>query len=288
MALSIEQLQAFVATVEQKGIAQAARHLGKHVTTVREQVNNFEIDTGLTLFERHARSLEVTPHGLQLYKYAISMLSEATHFELKIDSLLKGVPDRMTVAIETSLVDRNLDLVLAEILNKYPYLNLKVLNGDTLQVRGWVMSGRADVGLVFSAINMVQEIEVKKAYSFDVVRVVPKQWQLPKNATDRDFADKLQLTYSFLSDLGLKSADIVSHRHMVCNNAFQMLNLVKTGVGWGHLPGFICKEATENNDVVVFPDEFANWNAEVILQQGASINPAMKMFIDAVCGFGHR
>ena len=63
MALSLEQLHAFVATVDCGGVAQAARHIGKHVSTLREQVNNLEIDTGLTLFVRHPRSLEVTEHG---------------------------------------------------------------------------------------------------------------------------------------------------------------------------------------------------------------------------------
>lgn len=39
MAASLDQLRAFVAIVENKGMAQAARHLGKHVSTVREQLN---------------------------------------------------------------------------------------------------------------------------------------------------------------------------------------------------------------------------------------------------------
>ncbi|MEZ8824063.1 LysR family transcriptional regulator [Vibrio sp. 10N.261.55.A7] len=288
MSYSIEQVQAFVATVENKGIAQAARALGKHVSTVREQVNNFEIDTGLILFERLPRSIEVTPQGWQLYKYAQSMLNESNHFEAKIDSLHKGVPDSLTVAIDTSLIDKNVDLLLADILEKYPYLNLKVLNGDTMQVRDWVINNRADVGLAFSSMLIEKKVTVTQAYSFKVVRVAPIEWKMPANSTERNFSDRLQLTYSFLAQVGLRDADIISHRHMMCNNAIQMLNLIKTGVGWGHLPHFICREAIENTHLTLFEDKFPDWSAEVIILQEAHVNPTMQMFIDGVCQLGRR
>jgi DNA-binding transcriptional LysR family regulator len=288
MAYSIEQMQAFVAVVEHKGIAQAARELGKHVSTVREQVNNFEIDTGLTLFERLPRSLIVTPTGMQLYKYAKALLNESDHFEAKIDSMHSGVPDRLTVAIDTSLIDQEIDLLLADILQKYPYLNLKVLNGDTLQVRGWVLSGKADVGLAFAAVMLSKELQVRKAFDFEVVRVIPAQWHLPKDTSERALADKLQLTYSFLAELGLREADLVSHRHMVCNNVHQMLNLIKTGIGWGHLPHFICNSANLNDDFTILNDQFALWSAEVLVKEAASVNPAMQMFIDGMCNFKRR
>ncbi|MGR5150653.1 LysR family transcriptional regulator [Photobacterium swingsii] len=285
MAISLDQLQAFVATVEQKSMAQAARHIGKHVSTLREQINNLEIDTGLTLFTRHAKSIEVTHEGKQLYTFALSMLRESAHFDAKVDSLLQGIPDKLTLAIDTSLVEPALDNLMADILKAYPYITLKVLNGDTLQVRGWVLSGQADIGLMFSTINMPAEMVVSKGYNFEVIRVVPPQWSLIPHASQRDLADKLQLTFTFLHDIGMRDADVLSHRYMLCNNAPQLLNLIKAGVGWGHLPKFVCEEALAKGDVIQNQeqgDTYANWHADLTWLKEKAMNPAMQMFIDGV------
>ncbi|WP_261858704.1 LysR family transcriptional regulator [Photobacterium sanguinicancri] len=288
MAVSLDQLQAFVATVEQKSMAQAARHIGKHVSTLREQINNLEIDTGLTLFIRHPKSLEVTHEGKQLYNFALSMLKESAHFDAKVDSLLQGIPDKLTIAIDASLIEPALDLLIAEILKQYPYLTLKVLNGDTLQVRGWVLSGQADIGLMFSTINMPTEMIVSKGYNFEVIRVVPPQWALPPHASHRDFLDQLQLTFTFLHDIGMRNADVLSHRYMFCNNATQLLNLIKAGVGWGHLPKFVCEEALLTGDVIQNQEKddiYPNWHADLTWLKEKAMNPAMQMFIDGVRAF---
>lgn len=291
MAISLEQLQAFVATVEQKSMAQAARHIGKHVSTLREQVNNLEIDTGLTLFERHARSIEVTEDGQQLYGYALSMLTESVHFEAKVDSLLQGIPEKLTVAIDSSLVDVALDQLIADLVVKYPYMTLKVLNGDTLQVRGWVLSGQADIGLMMSTLNLPVELEVRKGYTFEVIRVVPSQWDLPKEATSRDLQDKMQLTFSFLNDIGMRDADVISHRFMLSNNGFQILNLIKSGVGWGHLPRFICHQALEEGSVINNQgrdEDYAPWSSNLIWLKQRPENRAMSHFINGVRQISHR
>lgn len=165
MAVSLEQLHAFVAVVEQGGVAQAARSIGKHVSTLREQINTLEIDTGLTLFTRLPRSLQVTEQGLQLYTYAQAMLKESSLFDAKVDSLLQGVPDKLTIAIDMSLVEPALDELLAELLLAFPFLSLKVLNGDTLQVKGWVLSGKADIGLLFSTLSTGADLMTSNGYS---------------------------------------------------------------------------------------------------------------------------
>ncbi|RKF20337.1 LysR family transcriptional regulator [Alginatibacterium sediminis] len=285
MTVSLDQLHAFVATVENGGLAQAARRVGKHVSTLREQVNNLEIDTGLCLFVRHPRSLELTANGEQLYSFAKSMLSEANHFDAKVESLLQGIPDKLTIAIDTSLIDPALDQLISQLLKDYPYLSLKVLNGDTLQIRGWVLAGKADIGLMLSTIHMPTEIMLSNAYSFEVVRVVPASWQLSSPAQPRELRERLQLSYSFLQDIGMRDADVMGHRYMLCNNAMQLLNLVKAGVGWAHLPRFICDEALASGDVLVnqqTDEQFSNWNAELVWQKERAVNPAMQSLIQAV------
>ncbi|MEX0334975.1 LysR family transcriptional regulator [Vibrio tubiashii] len=285
MAASLDQLRAFVAIVENKGMAQAARHLGKHVSTVREQLNTLEIDTGLELFIRHARSLEVTPQGSQLYKSALAMLKEAALFDANVDSILQGVPDKLTVAIDSGLIDAEIDTIIALITSTYPHMSLKVLTGDTMQIKSWLLSGVVDIGLIFNTLHLHDELTSKTAYSFGVHCIVPTCWDLPEKADDDLLTERLQVSLSFLSDIGVQSADVVSHRYMLCNNAIQILKLVEAGVGWGFLPAFVCQQSIEKGKVRLYQsslERISDWSTTIVWPKQKVLNPAMEMFINGV------
>ncbi|WP_163132910.1 LysR family transcriptional regulator [Agarivorans sp. Alg241-V36] len=291
MAASLDQLRAFVATADNKGMAQAARQLGKHVSTVREQINNLEIDTGLDLFIRHARSLEVTPQGEQLYKSAIAMLKEAALFDANVDSILQGVPDKLTIAIDSGLIDTELDMLIAKLVTNYPHMSLKILTNDTMQIKSWLTSGVVDIGLLYNTVYLQDELASETAYSFGVCRITPTQWQLPKEINEDALKDQLQLSLSFLSDIGMRDADVTSHRYMLCNNSTQILNLVKAGVGWAYLPRFVCIKSLENKEVNLYQandDAISNWATNLVWPKEKALNPAMQMFIQGVRGFKNR
>lgn len=285
MSASLDQLRAFVATVENKGMAQAARHLGKHVSTVREQLNNLEIDTGIELFIRHPRSLEVTPQGEQLYKSAMAMLKEAALFDANVDSILQGVPDKLTIAIDSSLMEEAIDSIVARLADAYPHMSLKLLTNDTMQIQSWIISGIVDIGIIFNTLHLHDELTAEKAYTFGVQHIVPASWDLSDEVKLDHLNDKLQISLSFLSDIGIRSADVTSHRFMLCNNAIQTLNLVKAGVGWASLPGFICQKAIEEKQVRLYQvgdDSISEWMTNLVWQKQKALNPAMKMFIEQV------
>ncbi|GEA61187.1 LysR family transcriptional regulator [Vibrio comitans] len=291
MSVSLDQLRAFVATVDNKGMAQAARQVGKHVSTIREQINTLEIDTGLELFIRHPRSLEVTPEGEQLYKSAIAMLKESALFDANVESILQGIPDKLTIAIDSGLLDSQIDQLLAQLLQTYPHISLKVQSNDTMQIKSAVLSGTVDIGLIFNTVYLHDELAMEKAYSFDVVRVIPTNWSVP-TAVDIDaLNDKLQLSLSFLDDIGMRNADVSSHRYMLSNSGIQILNLIKAGVGWGYLPRFTCEEALQNGEVELYQestDSISQWTTNLIWQKQKALNPAMDFFIKEMKKFKNR
>lgn len=285
MSASLDQLRAFVATVENKGLAQAARSLGKHVSTVREQINNLEIDTGITLFDRYPRSLEVTSQGEQLYKSATAMLRESSLFDANVESILQGVPDKLTFAIDSGLVEPAVDAIIASFVEEFPHLSLQVRTGDTLQIRAWVLEGVVDIGLMFNTLQLHTELRCEKAYAFGVNCVVPSSWDLPDTADTTVLLDKLQISLSFLDEIGVRNADVTSHRYMLCNDAVQILSLVKAGVGWGYLPNFVCQMAIQNGEVRLYQptqDSVSDWNTNLVWSKQSILNPAMTWLVNEI------
>ncbi len=63
MAVSLDQLQAFVAAAEAGSFSGAARVLRKAQSAVSTQVANLETDLGLALFNRTGRNPILTPAG---------------------------------------------------------------------------------------------------------------------------------------------------------------------------------------------------------------------------------
>ena len=291
MSVSLDQLRAFVATVDNKGMAQAARQVGKHVSTIREQINTLEIDTGLDLFIRHPRSLEVTPEGEQLYKSATAMLKESALFDANVESILQGIPDKLTIAIDSGLLDSQIDQLLAQLLQTYPHISLKVQSNDTMQIKSAVLSGTVDIGLIFNTVYLHDELAMEKAYSFDVVRVIPNNWSVPTTVDIDALNDKLQLSLSFLDDIGMRNADVSSHRYMLSNSGIQILNLIKAGVGRGYLPRFTCEKALLNGEVELYQestDSISQWTTNLIWQKQKALNPAMDFFIKEMKKFKNR
>ncbi|GEM81218.1 LysR family transcriptional regulator [Vibrio superstes] len=291
MSVSLDQLRAFVATVDNKGMAQAARQVGKHVSTIREQINTLEIDTGLDLFVRQPRSLEVTPEGKQLYKSAIAMLKESALFDANVDSILQGIPGKLTIAIDNGLLDSQIDQLLAQILQTYPHISLKVQSNDTMQIKSAVLSGFVDIGVIFNTVYLHDELAMEKAYSFDVVRVIPNNWSLPTEVDIDALNDKLQLSLSFLDDIGMRNADVSSHRYMLSNSGIQILNLIKAGVGWAYLPRFTCEKAIQNGEVELYQDStdsVSQWTTNLIWQKQKTLNPAIDFFLREMKMFKDR
>ena len=63
---TLRQLKAFVITAEYKKMSEAARHLFISQPTVSQIISELEKEYGTTLFERHARELQITPAGMLL------------------------------------------------------------------------------------------------------------------------------------------------------------------------------------------------------------------------------
>ncbi|GAL18359.1 hypothetical protein JCM19235_6912 [Vibrio maritimus] len=83
MAMTIEQLNAFVETVECGSFKQASARLGKHTSTVSGLIANLEAELGMELFVRKPRSLEITPKAQKFIDMHSLCYESATYSALK-------------------------------------------------------------------------------------------------------------------------------------------------------------------------------------------------------------
>lgn len=286
MALTIEQLKAFVETVEQGSFRGAARVLGKHSSTLGEQVANLEIDLGFELFERSRRGISLTEKGQQMYQYARPILLETGLFQDKADSLLEEQPSKLTIAVDNSLRNKEIIECYKSVVQAFPSISLKILNGDAMQVMSWIRSSRADVGIVPTTINAAQDFTYSRGFAFNLNRVVGPGTKVVNGSLDASTVRSLpQIAYNFMLESGLEKAHVNSHHFIEANNANEILTMVSCDMGWAYVPSFIAKPYIETGMVQAFEIDNAKteiWFSEIIYLGSAAPNPAMKVFIDKV------
>ena len=150
MNFSLEQLQAFVATVETGSFSAAGRRLGKAQSSVSAAVANLEIDLDNVLFTRNSRYPELTEEGKRLLAEAYLILERCEHFFGVAKSLSEGVESRLVLAVDDLYPSEWLARLLDEFDNLFPTVELELLLPIMEDVSRLILEKRADLGIMWS------------------------------------------------------------------------------------------------------------------------------------------
>ncbi|MGY5453023.1 LysR family transcriptional regulator [Agarivorans sp. MS3-6] len=285
MAFTLDQLSAFVETVEQGSFRGAAINIGKHSSTISELVANLEIDLGFQLFERSKRSIILTGRGKDMYDFAKPVLVEAGQFQNKADSVLAEHPSHFTVAIDDTLRCPEVVACYQAVLERFPSINLKVLNGDVMQIRSWLRSGVADVGMVATSMNTSADFTLSRSFAFELINIISAKIKIMNRSLDITTVRATpQILHNFMLEAGLEGTHKISNRVLVANNANEIVEMVAAGLGWSMMPSYLAQRYIESGQVQEFNIDDARtelWFSEIIHLSSKTINPAMQCFIDA-------
>jgi DNA-binding transcriptional LysR family regulator len=141
--LDIYLLRTFVAVADFGQISKAAKYVHVTQSAASQQVARLERQLGLTLLERRANSVSLSPDGQRLYDDAAKILSLN-------DSILAGVaktPARLEVRLGVShdLVDRMVPTVLKDLSKSHPEVSVRLISLPTDDLLHLFHAGEADI-----------------------------------------------------------------------------------------------------------------------------------------------
>ena len=174
MAFTLRQLQYFIAVAEQGTVSGAAHDLSISQSSVTEAIKELEQDLGVSLFDRHARGLNITHKGQQFLRHATRILADVgdarrtftEEREIRGGALQLGV---------TSLVA---GYVLSDVLSRYrrafPGVDVSAIedNGDYLE--HLLIGGELDV-----AVMVTSNLKDRMALRAEILEVSPYRLWLP-------------------------------------------------------------------------------------------------------------
>ncbi len=274
--LTLEQLYSFVETVEEGSFSAAARKLGKVQSAVSQNIMNMEIDSDKILFDRSGRYPKLTDAGIALLPQARAVIAQHRRLNQQLAALDKAQPQKLTLALDEGVPYSQLTYYLEEFIEQFPLIQLEMLNASSQDIIQLVKDKRADLGLVFSDFTYPENIDFESIGTVKFELLISPSHPLAN--VESAHVDMLKLHRQLIIGARDRAPSNYNWQHSpdvwYADNYYVLLELAKSGFGWGLLPYHLAKEAIDNQRLCKILVEFEQlgWTANIDVIQHSGID----------------
>ncbi len=256
MQLSMEQLEAFVTTVETGSFSAAARKLGKAQSSISGLISNLEIDTGFDLFDRTSRSPTLTKEGLSLLNDIKTVTKSHNNLLHRIDNMIEDVENEISIAYDESALSSELIFqLMLKFEQQFPSTSLLLISAPHNRSSQLLKEGKVDLAVTLSQDDYPEEFAFRGIshthYSTIVSSKHPLAAQKKVSLHDLTQYRHIRITDS---DTGYRRFDSeISTKLWYTNSTNLLIKAVKNSIGWADLPLNLIKDELETGELVKLP-----------------------------------
>ena len=153
MSVSIKQLKAFVAVVEENSFSLAAERLNATQSGMSMLVQNLELSIGKKLINRVPGKMVLTESGKNFYKYALEILSlmDKALIDAKTDT--EDLSGTFNCGLMPTFTRSALPATLSKFLKEYPKVDVKVTEAYSGVLEDMVRTNKLEFAIVPSVKN---------------------------------------------------------------------------------------------------------------------------------------
>ncbi|HEY1941661.1 MAG TPA: LysR family transcriptional regulator [Roseiarcus sp.] len=239
--VSLDQLRAFIAAVEEGSFSAAGRKLRRAQSAVSDLIASLEGQIGVDLFDRRGRSPKPTPQGAVLLADARAVVAGVDSMKSRARGMCGGLEPELSVVVDVFFPIEAITETAKEFRDRFPSVPLRLLVealGGAFQP---VLDGRATVGVVGSLpVLLPPSVVAERLISVAFVMVASSGHPLAAvkgPITRQELARHTQLVLTDRSDLshgrdfGVIAGSVWRLGDLFAKHAF-LLN----GLGWGGMP----------------------------------------------------
>jgi DNA-binding transcriptional LysR family regulator len=286
--LSIEQIEAFIATVDSGSFSAAARKLGKVQSAVSQSIMNLEIDCGIELFDRSGRYPTLNDAGHKLLPYARAVSMQHNRLNEQALSLSRNELEPVILAVDEGLPLNKITPIISKLVECVPRVQVECLLASTADIIEMVQSGRATTGLIFGEYSVPFSLDFENvgAIEFDIYVAADHPLAQAVSPHIEILSLHRQLVISSRNSNESSLHQLLSPDVWFSDSYAMLIEWCKAGLGWTFIPCYLAKQALEEGTLIPVPIEFekisAISNVELIQHSSKSSDVAHKKLRELV------
>src|ERR1700730_8090050 len=238
--VSLDQLRAFIASVDEGSFSAGAPKPRRAQSAVSELVSNLEAQIGVALFDRSGRYPKLTPAGVLLLNDARSVVGDVDLLKARAKGIAGGLEPELSAVVDVLFPIEVIAESAREFKDRFPRTTLRLY----LEALGGafkpVLDGRCSLGVVGSLPLMPNSTNAEQVAGGATVMVAARDHQLGAmqgTIAKTELAKHVQLVLTDRSELSPgREFGVFSRLTWRLGDLFAKHAFLLSGLGWGGMP----------------------------------------------------
>jgi DNA-binding transcriptional LysR family regulator len=238
--VSLDQLRAFIAAVDQGSFSAGARKLHRAQSAVSELVSNLEAQIGVVLFDRSERYPKLTPAGVLLVADARSIVANVDLLKARAKGISGGLEPELSAVVDVLFPIEAIAESAREFRDRFPHTPLRLYVEALGGAYQPVLDGRCSLGIVGSLPISPDSMTLERLQAVQMVMVATPDHPLAmiKGIIPKlELAKHVQLVLTDRSELTSgREFGVMSPFTWRLGDLFAKHAFLLKGLGWGGMP----------------------------------------------------
>jgi DNA-binding transcriptional LysR family regulator len=238
--VSLDQLRAFIAAVDEGSFSAGARRLRRAQSAVSELVSNLEAQIGVVLFDRSERYPKLTPAGVLLVVDARSVVANVDLLKARAKGISGGLESELSVVVDVLFPIEAIAESAKEFRDRFPRTPLRLYVEALGGAYQPVLDGRCSLGVVGSLPIAPGSMSLERLQGVHMIMVAARGHPLAGSTgviSRAALAKHVQLVLTDRSELTVgREFGVMSPLTWRLGDLFAKHAFLLKGLGWGGMP----------------------------------------------------
>ena len=238
--VSLDQLRAFIAAVDEGSFSAGARRLRRAQSAVSELVSNLEAQLDVALFDRSERYPKLTPAGAQLVGDARRVVSNVDLLKARAKGISGGLESELSAVVDVLFPIEAIAESAKEFRDRFPRTPLRLYAEALGGAYQLVLDGRCSLGIVGPLPVAPDSMTLERLQGLPMIMVAAREHPLAmiQGVIARsELAKHVQLVLTDGSELTAgREFGVMSPSTWRLSDLFAKHAFLLKGLGWGGMP----------------------------------------------------
>jgi DNA-binding transcriptional LysR family regulator len=260
MDFTLQQLLTLDAVITQGSFQAGADFLNKTHPSVIAALRKLENDLGFTLFDRSGYRTVLTEQGSLFYARSKRLLGEMNALREHATSIRKGEAVELNVVLGDVTPPVETLSTLRRFGEEYPNVRLNLFFENLAGPNQRLLAGEAD--LILHHIDKADpRYDYRDICQVSIVPVVAPGFLRFPVTKELRYSDLRDYTQCIIRDTASDDANksyfvLPDSPHITVGDQYTKKEIIKQGMGWGHMPHFLIEEELRSRQLVLIDGNY--------------------------------